>query len=96
VNSNRLVYPQFDPNARSSLLLPKVISHARGVRFDIFEADFAHGGDHCAFEVLIDRVGIDDAALTPIAENIDLKGFQVWARGDSGIRAVDRRGRHSS
>lgn len=46
------------------------------VRFDMFEAEFTHSGDRCSFEVLIDRVGLDDPALRQIGEivhDIDIK-----------------------
>jgi hypothetical protein len=46
------------------------------VRFDMFDAEFTHDGDRCTFEVLIDRMGLDDRALRAIAEvvhDIDLK-----------------------
>jgi hypothetical protein len=46
------------------------------VRFDMFDAEFTHEGDRCTFEVLIDRMGLDDRALRAIAEvvhDIDLK-----------------------
>ncbi|MBI2359426.1 MAG: chromate resistance protein, partial [Deltaproteobacteria bacterium] len=38
------------------------------VRFDMFEAEFTHEGDRCTFEVLMDRLGLNDPALRPIAE----------------------------
>ena len=46
------------------------------VRFDMFDAEFTHEGDRCTFEVLVERLGIDDAAVRAIAEvvhDIDLK-----------------------
>jgi hypothetical protein len=46
------------------------------VRFDMFEAEFTHEGDHCTFEVLLDRLGLDDPALARVAEivhDIDLR-----------------------
>ena len=46
------------------------------VRFDMFDAEFTHEGDRCTFEVLIDRLRLDDRALRAIAEvvhDIDLK-----------------------
>jgi hypothetical protein len=46
------------------------------VRFDMFDAEFTHEGDRCTFEVLVDRLGIDDAAVRAIAEvvhDVDLK-----------------------
>jgi len=46
------------------------------LRFDMFEAEYTHEGDHCTFEVLVKRFELPDAALRPIAEivhDIDLK-----------------------
>jgi hypothetical protein len=46
------------------------------VRFDMFDAEFTHEGDRCTFEVLIERMRLDDRALRAIAEvvhDIDLK-----------------------
>ncbi len=46
------------------------------VRFDMFEAEFTHEGDRCTFEVLIEKFGLDDPALRPVAQivhDIDLK-----------------------
>src|SRR5205807_2416580 len=46
------------------------------VRFDMFEADFTHEGDRCTFEVLLERLKLDNPTLRPIAEivhDLDLK-----------------------
>jgi hypothetical protein len=46
------------------------------VRFDMFEGEFTHEGDRCTFEVLVDRLGLDDPALRALAEivhDVDLK-----------------------
>jgi hypothetical protein len=46
------------------------------VRFDMFDAEFTHDGDRCTFEVLVDRMRLDDPALRAIAKvvhDIDLK-----------------------
>jgi hypothetical protein len=37
------------------------------VRFDMFEAEFTHGGDRCTMEVLLDRTAINDAPVWVIA-----------------------------
>jgi hypothetical protein len=58
------------------------------LRFDMFEAEFTHEGDLCTFEVLLARLGIDDAALRPIAEivhDIDLKDGKFGRPEASGI-----------
>lgn len=46
------------------------------LRFDMFDGEFTHEGDHCTFEVLLDRLGLVDPALARIAEivhDIDLR-----------------------
>ncbi len=66
-----------DPNATFKFVPAKHYTPEDGeVRFDIFDAEFTHEGDRCTFEVLIDRMRLDDRALRPIAEvvhDIDLK-----------------------
>jgi hypothetical protein len=77
------------PNARFKFVPAKGYKPLPGeLRFDMFEAEFTHEGDHCTFEVLIDRVGIDDAALTPLAEivhDIDLKDSKFSRQETLGI-----------
>src|SRR5205814_9962461 len=58
------------------------------MRFDMFEAEFTHEGDRCSFEVLLDRVGLDDAGLEPIAQivhDIDLKDAKFGREETMGI-----------
>jgi hypothetical protein len=46
------------------------------VRFDMFRGEFTHVGDKCSFEILLERLGLNDPALRAIAEivhDIDLK-----------------------
>jgi hypothetical protein len=61
------------------------------LRFDMFEAEFTHEGDLCTFEVLIERFGLDDPALRPIAEivhDIDLKDAKFGRPETAGIDHV--------
>lgn len=58
------------------------------LRFDMFEAEFTHEGDRCTFEVLMDRLGLTDPALRPIAEivhEIDLKDSKFGREETVGI-----------
>jgi hypothetical protein len=60
----------------------------RELRFDMFEAEFTHEGDLCTFEVLLARLGLEDAALRPIAEivhEIDLKDAKFGRPETPGI-----------
>ena len=66
-----------DPDARFKFVPAKGYRPETGeLRFDMFEAEFTHVGDRCTFEVLLEQVGLEDAALQAIAEivhDIDLK-----------------------
>jgi hypothetical protein len=58
------------------------------IRFDMYEAEFTHEGDHCTFEVLLERVGLSDPGLGPIAEivhDIDLKDSKFAREETPGI-----------
>jgi hypothetical protein len=58
------------------------------LRFDMFEAEFTHEGDRCTFEVITDRLGLEDSALRVIAEivhDIDLKDAKFSRPETPGI-----------
>ena len=58
------------------------------LRFDMFEAEFTHEGDRCTLEVLIERTGMNDPALSPIAEivhDIDLKDSKFGRQETPGL-----------
>lgn len=59
--------------------------------FDMFKADFTHEGDKCSFEVILERIGLKDAALRAIAEivhDIDLKDRKFAREQAAGIAHV--------
>lgn len=61
------------------------------LRFDMFEAEFTHEGDRCTFEILIERAGLDDPGLRPIAEivhDIDLKDSKFEHPETAGIEGL--------
>lgn len=61
------------------------------IRFDMFEGEITHEGDHCSFEVLLARAGITDVALQAIAEivhDIDLKDAKFGREEASGIASL--------
>jgi hypothetical protein len=65
--------------------------HAGELRFDMFEAEFTHEGDRCTFEVLLQRSGLADPALTAIGEvvhDIDLKDGKFGRAETGGIAAL--------
>lgn len=81
-----------DPDARFKYVPSKGYELEPGeLRFDMFDAEFTHEGDRCTFEVLLDRMGIEDAALHAIAEvihDIDLKDAKFGRRETDGIAVV--------
>lgn len=83
-----------DPNAAVKFVPAKGYKPLPGeIRFDMFEAEFTHEGDHCSLEVLLNRTGIHDAALATIAEivhDIDLKDSKFQRQETPGIaRLID-------
>ncbi len=81
-----------DRDARFRFVAEPRYRPARGeLRFDMFDGEFTHEGDHCTFETLLDRFGLDDPALREIGEivhDIDLKD-EKFARADApGIERV--------
>jgi hypothetical protein len=61
------------------------------LRFDMFEAEFTHEGDRCSLEVLIERTGLNEPALGPIAEivhDIDLKDSKFGRQETIGIERL--------
>jgi hypothetical protein len=61
------------------------------LRFDMFDGEFTHEGDHCTFQVLTARAGLTDPALAAIGEivhDIDLKDAKFARVEASGIASV--------
>lgn len=81
-----------DPNARFKFVPAKGYEREPGeIRFDMYEAEFTHEGDRCTFEVLIERVGLSDPGLGPIAEivhDIDLKDAKFAREETPGIDRI--------
>ena len=81
-----------DPNARFKFVPAKGYQPEPGeMRFDMYEAEFTHEGDRCTFEVLIERVGLSDPGLGPIAEivhDIDLKDSKFAREETPGIDRI--------
>ena len=63
------------------------------LRFDMYDAEFTHVGDRCTFEVLIERMGLEEPALTAIGEiihDLDLRDDKFRRDETIGVRsAVD-------
>ena len=81
-----------DPDARFKFVPPKGYKPLPSeLRFDMFEAEFTHEGDRCTLEVLIERTGIHDPGLSPIAEivhDIDLKDSKFGRQDTIGIERL--------
>jgi hypothetical protein len=61
------------------------------IRFDMFNAEFTHEGDRCTFEVMIQRLQLNDRALGPLAEvvhDIDLKDEKYGRSETDGLNAL--------
>jgi hypothetical protein len=89
-----LVRRWVDPDARFRFVSGRRHRPAEGeVRFDMFEGELTHEGDRCTFEVLLDRLGLDDPALRAIAEivhDVDLKDGKFGRPEAPGVeRLVD-------
>lgn len=81
-----------DPEARFKFVPAKGYQpQKREVRFDMFEAEFTHEGDLCTFEVLVERFGLVDPALRPIAEivhDVDVKDAKYGREEAPGVGQV--------
>jgi hypothetical protein len=61
------------------------------LRFDMYDAEFTHDGDRCTFEVLLDRMGIEDVALRAVADivhDIDLRDAKFGREETAGVRSA--------
>lgn len=81
-----------DPDARFKFVPAKGYAPEPGeLRFDMYEGEYTHEGDHCTFEVLLSRAGLADPALAAIGEivhDIDLKDAKFGREEASGIARV--------
>src|SRR5262249_49966040 len=81
-----------DPEARFRFVQAKgYVPRPGELRFDMFEAEFTHVGDRCSFEVLVERMGLDDAALVAIGEiihDLDLRDDKFARDEAAGVRAA--------
>jgi hypothetical protein len=87
-----LIQRFIDPDARFKFVPAKGYMPMPGeLRFDMYEGEFTHEGDHCTFEVLTARAGLTDPALAAIGEivhDIDLKDAKFARVEASGIASV--------
>jgi hypothetical protein len=78
-----------DPGAKFKFVASDAYSpKGKELRFDMYEGEYTHEGDRCTFEVLVDRLGMTDRALTPIAEVVhalDLKDEKYHRPETAGL-----------
>jgi hypothetical protein len=90
--SGWLIKRCIDPDGKFKFVPARGYRPEKGeIRFDMFEAEFTHEGDRCTFEVLLQRLKLEDAALRPIAEivhDIDLKDGKFGRVETSGIERL--------
>jgi hypothetical protein len=81
-----------DPNSRFKFVPAKGYrAEPQELRFDMFDAEFTHEGDLCTFEVLLERLDIEDSSLHQIAEiihDIDLKESKFGRAETPGIALI--------
>ena len=81
-----------DPEAHFAFVPDKgYVPEPGELRFDMFEAEFTHEGDHCTFEVLLAKLVPPERALQAIAEivhDIDLKDGKFQREEAAGIRTL--------
>jgi hypothetical protein len=81
-----------DPDARFRFVAGRRHRPAEGeVRFDMFEGEITHEGGRCTFEVLLDRLGVDDPALRAVAEivhEVDLKDGRFARPETAGVERL--------
>ena len=81
-----------DPEAHFKFVSVKNYDAEPGeFRFEMFNAEFTHVGNMCSFEVLLERIGLNDPALRAVAEivhDIDLKDRKFGREQAPGIAHV--------
>jgi hypothetical protein len=81
-----------DPAARFRFVATQTHTPAPNeLRFDMFEAEYTHEGDHCSFETLVARFGLKDPALVAIGElvhDIDCKDGKFGRDETAGLERV--------
>jgi hypothetical protein len=83
-----------DPRGVFKFTTATSYSPLRGeLRFDMYQAEYTHDGQHCTFETLLDRFRLDEPALRSIAEivhDIDCKDEKFARPEAAGVELVLR------
>jgi hypothetical protein len=91
MSSAWLITRFIDASARFGFAPDREAVPRDGVPFDMFGVDFSHHGEHCTFETLCARFGIDDAAVAHVAEivhDLDLKDARFGRPEAAAIATV--------
>lgn len=81
-----------DPTAKLKFVAPTGYRPAPGeVRFDMYDAELTHVGDRCSFEVILERMSVDDPALVAIGEivhDLDVRDGKFGRAEAPGVAAL--------
>jgi len=81
-----------DPGARFRFVSGKPHQgKSNEIRFDMFEAEYTHEGDRCSFEVMVNRLGLDDYGLSQVGQiihDLDLKDRKFHRPEGEGVRLL--------
>lgn len=92
IGSAWLIRRFIDHDARFVFVDPQAYTYTEGeLRFDMFEGEFTHEGDHCTFETLIEHFSLRDPALSAVAEvvhDIDMKEMHYGRPETAGIASL--------
>jgi len=87
-----LIKRWIDPGARFKFVTDRQYGAKAGeVRFDMYRAEYTHDAERCTFEVLLDLLGSNDAALQRIAQSVhdlDLRDHKFQREETAGIRQL--------
>ena len=87
-----LIRRRIDADARFKFVSERQYRPATGeIRFDMYDAEYTHEGDHCTFEVLVEKLGSTDDALRAIAEiihDLDLKDDKYGRKEVTGVKQL--------
>ncbi len=87
-----LIRRWIDRQAKFKFVTDRDYSPSPGeLRFDMFEAEYTHDAERCTFEVLLDSVPGDDAALRAIGEivhDLDLKDRRYEREETAGVKQL--------
>lgn len=87
-----LIQRFIDPQARFKFVPAKgYVAEPGELRFDMFDAEFTHVGDRCTFEVLVERMRLEDPALDAIGEiihDLDLRDGKFGRDEMAGVRSM--------